>query len=461
MSQYQKTIYIFTRDLRLDDNIALINALKKSVYVIPVFIFNPKQIGSSNKYKSDKCIQFMCESLDELNNELRHKNTKLFMFHDNPENVVKNMIHDDIEIECVIMSSDYTPFAIERENKIKEICEKNNISFEKYENHMLTGADQVLKKDGTMYQKFTPYYRNAILINVNNIIKNLHGNYITNKYRIQHEYKGDIHKFYKFDEKTLVQGGRNKALQIIKKIKNFDNYDKTRDYPSENTTLLSAYLKFGCVSVREVYRKFKKYLTSTNKLFVQLYWRDFYMALIYHYPQHLLYKNQEELYSIRWQNRTDYFNYWCLGNTGIPIIDAGMRQLNTTGWMHNRVRMIVANFLIKILHIDWRWGEQYFAQKLVDYDVFNNNGGWGWSSSFIADSQPYFRVFNPWRQTEKYDKNCEYIKTWIPELRQVPEKDILKWDIMHKNYNINYPKPIIMDIKKEARKTIQLYKQKK
>lgn len=451
---------MFTRDLRLEDNTSLIEALKKSEEVIPIFIFNPMQV-TNNTYKSDNCVQFMCETLDELDKELHKKGSKLFYFYGEPGKIINSLLKNDSDIQAVFCNMDYSPFARKRSSSILKVCEKNKVTFTSLEDYMLTSAEAVTKPDGSPYVKFTPYHRAAKKKDIREITKNNFSNYVSNRYKVKHEYTKDIHDFYTKNPNLLVHGGRDNALKILSEIKEFDDYNKTRDYPTQQTTQLSAYLKFNCVSIREVYYTFKKKLKSTNNLFTQLYWRDFYMSIIYWFP-HAVGNPMKLNYHIKWENNKTWFEKWKMGKTGIPIVDAGMRQMNETGWMHNRLRMIVANFLIKILHIDWMWGEKYFAQSLVDYDIYNNNGGWQWSSSTGSDSQPYFRIFNPWRQAEKFDKECEYIKKWVPELKDIPNKDILKWDTTYSNYKeAKYPKPIILDIKKQVKKTMDLYEKRK
>ena len=253
-----------------------------------------------------------------------------------------------------------------------------------------------------------------------------------------------------------MHGGRKNGLVILKKIKNFKNYDNKRNLLTYETTKLSAYIKFGCVSIREVFKAIKK--TGSKDLIRQLYWRDFYYNILFFFP-HVFGNALKTKYSkIIWPNNKSYFEKWKKGKTGFPVIDACMRQLNTTGFMHNRGRLIVSNFLIKLLLIDWQKGEKYFAQKLVDYDPAVNNGNWQWSASTGADSQPYFRIFNPWLQSKKFDKDCKFIKKWIPELQEVKATDIHKWDTKYQVYNgIKYPEPII-NYKKMRVLCLALYK---
>jgi len=459
-------IFIFTRDLRLEDNIPLIQALKDNNYVLPIFIFNPEQITDDNSYKSNNCVQFMIECLDDLDNTLKKKKSRLFYFYGDTSDIIKKIIKksDKYEFKSVYISQDYSFFAKKREKDLQKICRELNINLFIIENHMLTGVDKVKKDNGEYYKKFTPYYNNAKNIEKLKPVKNTKYNYIKQSYSFNFEYDKDIHKFYIKNNNILVRGGRINALKILKKIKNFKNYNTEREIPSiRGTTYLSAYLKFNVISIREVYAYFIKTLSRNNKLFTQLYWRDFYMHIMYHYNP--IKSNRK--YDIKWENNANWIKKWKYGTTGIPIIDAAMTQMNTCGWMHNRCRMIVSNFFIKIMRCDWTIGEKYFAQMLVDYDFCNNNGGWNWSASafsgfeFSLDSQPYFRVFNPWRQAETYDAECTYIKKWLHQLKDVPVKDILNWNdskIREKYKHIDYPKPMIEDIQEEFKKTLNLIK---
>jgi deoxyribodipyrimidine photo-lyase len=463
------SLFIFTRDLRLEDNTGLIMALKNSNNVIPAFIFDSNQISEANSYKSNNCVQFMMESLNELNESLEEKGSRLFYFYTSDyEKTIINIIKksNKYEIKSIYISMDYTPFAKKRQNLLKKICDKLNLDLYVIEDHMLTGYDDVKKNDGTYYVKFTPYYRAALKHKINSPVKNKYKNYVKKSYKIDGEFDGKKESFYKENNNIMVRGGRSNALRILKKIKNYKDYNTEREIPSHNgTTKLSAYMKFNVISIREVYETFKDSLLKSNKLITQLYWRDFYMQIMNNFE--ILKQPTNKEYNIKWENNPTYIKKWKTGTTGIPIIDAAMNEMNTTGWMHNRCRMIVSNFLIKILRCDWMIGEKYFAQSLVDYDYSNNKGGWLWNCgsknlsglSFSLDSQPFFRVFNPWRQAENFDPECEYIKKWIPQLKDVPNKDILKWDETYQNYKkIDYPKPIVDDIQAEFKKTLNLIK---
>lgn len=452
--QYRLSIFIFTRDLRIIDNTTLLYASSISETILPIFIFNPDQLDKSNKYKSNNCVQFMMECLDNLNESLNKINSKLFFFYGKHEIVIKDLLKN-MEIDAVFMNKDYSPYAINREEKIKKVCEKNNIYFDSLDDYLLT--HNIKNGEGDTYTKFTPFYNKAKKQKIKEPITTKIKNFIEKKIKIKNEYKNNYHNFYKVNNDIAVNGGRDNALNILKNLKNFKNYNKERDYFNTETTHLSAYLKFNVVSIREVYYEIKNILGSKNKLLVQLYWRDFYMLIMQSYPHVIGGAMKEKYNKLKWNNDRDLFELWKNGETGYPIIDAGMRQLNKTGWMHNRARMIVSSFLVKVLHIDWRFGELYFAQKLVDYDVSNNSGGWQWSASTGADSQPYFRYFSPFAQSEKYDPECKYIKKWIPELKNVNNKDIHKWDETFSKHKIKYSKPIVKDIGKEIEKTIKWY----
>ena len=458
---YDLSLFIFTRDLRLVDNTSLNLALKNSKKVIPIFILNPSQLNEKeNSYKSDNCVQFMMECLDELNSDLKKIDSRLFYFYGDNETIIKKIIKY-ADIQAIYINRDYTPFAKKREKEIEKICNLNKINFICEEDYMLTGSNTVLKGDGTTYLKFTPYYRAAQKIKKRKVDTKKYTNYISKTTKFPFEYKKSIHEFYEENDNVWVRGGRKNALNILKKIKNYKNYNKDREIPSLlGTTSLSAYLKFNVVSIREVFETFTSKLASSNHLITQLYWRDFYMQIM---ANHDVIKSamKESYNTIKWENNAGLIKKWKEGKTGIPIIDAAMRQMNTTGWMHNRCRMIVSNFFVKIMRCDWMIGEKYFAQNLVDYDPANNNGGWQWSASTGTDSQPYFRVFSPWRQAETYDKECEYIKRYVPELKDVPNKVILKWDELWEDYkNISYPKPMIQDIQDEFKKTLKLYQKR-
>jgi len=450
---YKKSLFIFRRSLRLHDNIGLSAALKESKKVIPIFIFTPEQL-IKNPYKSNNAVQFMIESLSDLDLALRDKGSKLFYFFGKPDEVIKGLIEND-GIDAVFVNRDYTPYAIVRDEKIATVCKKNEVAFCSYEDILLNHVGSTLTASDKPYQKYTPYFNKARKLKVTKPMHNTHKNYISQRYKLIHEYKGDPAEFYKKNQKASVRGGRKNALKILKQINNFKNYDKKRNFLTYQTTLLSAYIKFGCVSIREVFYAIRA--IRSRDLLRQLYWRDFYYNIAFFFPHVFKGPMKEKYAKISWKNNRSWFETWKKGITGFPIVDACMREINTTGYMHNRGRLIVSNFLIKILLIDWKKGEKYFAIKLIDYDPSVNNGNWQWSASCGADSQPYFRIFNPWAQSKRFDPDCTYIKKWIPQLQEVKPADIHNW---YKKYNlyrsISYPRPIV-DYNQQRKKALNLY----
>lgn len=359
IKKYKYSIHIFTRDLRIHDNTCLNYLLKNSEYVIPIFIFTPEQI-TNNKYKSNNSIQFLCESLIELKKEIH-----VGIFYGEYIQILTKIIKN-INVNAIGITKDYTPFSIKRESYIESFCLNNNIEYICIEDYMLTGINIIKNKSNNFYKKFTPYYNTAKEYNVKKC------EYITSNNFFKLNNNMDLTKLYIKNNNTIQKGGRIHALKILKN-NDMNNYDKNRNFLNYNTSLLSPYIKFGCISIREVYFSIKN--IDFRK---QLYWRDFYYTIAYHYPH--VFGNNMNKKNIKWIFDENKFNLWKNGKTGFPIVDAGMIQLNTIGYMHNRTRLITSNFLIKILHIDWKYGELYFAQKLVDYDPMLNNGNWQWLS---------------------------------------------------------------------------------
>lgn len=448
-----KSLFIFRRDLRLEDNAGLIEALKSSEKVVPCFIFDPRQIEST-EYKSENALQFMIESLKDLENQLENKGGKLYLFYGKAEDVVKQLIKNE-GIDAIFVNRDYTPFSIQRDSKIKQVCENKNIGFYKYPDSLLNEPEDVLKDDGKPYTIFTAFFRKASKIPVRKSQKNRYDNFYKKPINLErHEIYPKILK--EENERIYVRGGRSECLKKLGNLKRFKDYGKERDYPAKQmTTGLSAHNKFGTCSIREVYHAIRDSLGPTHPLIRQLYWRDFFTHVCYHFP-HVFGKSFHRKFDeIKWSYDREKFSAWCEGRTGFPIVDAGMRELNTTGFMHNRARLIVSSFLTKDLHIDWRWGEKYFATKLVDYDPAVNNGNWQWSASTGCDAQPWFRIFNPWLQQRRYDPECTYVKKWVPELRELSAKEIHNPERLAKGVT-GYLEPILVH-SEEARKTKAIY----
>lgn len=451
-------LFIFRRDLRFNDNLGLNHAIKYSkkhkCKLMLCFTFTSEQI-KTNPYFSGNAYQFMVESLMKLKN-------KLSVF-DN-----KDFYKDIDNVKAIFFNKDYTPYSIKRDNEIKEYCEKRDIVCEMFEDYTLLPIETIKNQSGNPYNVFTPFYKKC-LEESSKIPKPVTESFKGCKV-VKEEDSLDLDELYKNENKSILsRGGRVNGKKILREIGlgKYKDYVSTRDVPSieEGTTRLSPYLKFGCLSLREVFYTVLKKHGLQHDLIKQLFWKEFYAMITYHYGYVLegMIKDNNKSFNekydkIEWSNNKELYHKWCEGKTGVPIVDAGMRQLNKTGYMHNRLRMITASFLIKDLLVDWREGERYFASRLLDYDPASNNGGWQWVAGSGTDAAPYFRVFNPWLQMKRFDKECKYVKRWIPELKDVPCKDLLEWESNHQNYEVNYPKPIIEDHGKQKGEFIDLYK---
>jgi deoxyribodipyrimidine photo-lyase len=457
VSKYENGLFIFRRDFRVVDNVGLniANTICKRIY--PIFIFTPEQVTGANKYKSTNAVQFMIESLQDLSSQILKMGGHLMCFYGHNNAIVSYLIKQ-LDINVVCFNADYSPYAIQRELGIIQICDKMGIGVEYGHDYYLHPPGSILNGQGETYKKFTPYYNVASKKKVDAPagLRKIH--FATTNKHLQNIISLD-NAFKKFVGKgnpnILVHGGRSNAIKQMRiASKNIAHYAKTRDELSKPTSQLSAYIKFGCISIREVYKAFR----SKKDFIRQLFWRDFYGGILYSFPQVLGHALNPKYDKIKWHHNERWFQAWAKGETGIPIIDASQRQLLQTGWTHNRGRMISSSILIKILLIDWRKGEQFYAQHLVDYDPANNNGGWQFSSGSGADSQPYFRYFNPYMQSKEHDPKCEYIKKWIPELKDIPDKDIHNWDTAwEKHKECGYPKPIV-DYREQKEKSLKMYK---
>ncbi len=468
MKKYNNTIFIFRRDFRLDDNIGLIQSLHDSGIVIPIFILTYEQL-IKNPYKSDNSIQFMMESLDDLYNQLKKKGSKLFYFFGKPHEII-NLLIIKLNIDAIYVNRDYSPYSKLRDEKIQKICNNNKINFHSFEDILLHPVGSIRTNNNNIYVKFTPFFNSAKKNYVFKPIKNNFLNYCSYATKITNEFKGNIHNFYKYNKKIAVNGGRELSIKILNNIHIYKNYNKNRNIMNISTTKLSAYIKFGCVSIREVYYKIKEKLGIKNDLIKQLYWREFYYNITEYNPNILSHDWKEKNFNkkfnkIKWliyetanENQKKQFDAWRTATTGYPLIDACQKELLTTGFMHNRGRLIVGSFLVKNLFFHWAEGEKFFSNHLIDLDLPNNTNNWLWLSSAGVDSQPFFRIFSPILQSKQYDQKCEYIKKWLPELKNVENKHIHEWYKYYKLYsNINYPEPII-DYSISAKKTIEKYK---
>ncbi len=398
------------RDLRLHDNAALFHALQSGFPVLPVFIFDDAILNQLDD-KADKRVDLIYQMLENIQQKLQTSEASIRIFHGSVKQAFETLT-SEYDLKKVFCNRDYEPYALQRDAEIRDFLNSKNIEFHSYKDQVIFEWNEVLKADGTPYTVFTPYSRvwkkqlSEIQIPV----------YPTEKY-FAGFYKSDKKfQFPKLEEigfqKTRVQFQEPKTeIHII------ENYHLTRDTPSleTGTTGLSLHLRFGTVNVRELVKIAK---VSNETWLNELIWREFFMSILMHFPHvaHGAFKKQYD--AIAWRNNEDEFLRWCNGTTGFPIVDAGMRQLNETGLMHNRVRMITASFLVKDLLIDWRWGEAYFASKLLDYDLSANNGNWQWAAGCGCDAAPYFRIFNPAEQTKRYDPELKYIHRWVPEINE-------------------------------------------
>jgi deoxyribodipyrimidine photo-lyase len=465
-------VFVFRRDLRINDNIAFIQAAKSGAKILPVFIFNPQQIDRvSNPYFSSNCVQFMIECLESLSDQLVRKGyDRLHLLYGNDADVL-GAVYKKHQFSSLYTNADYTPFARNRDQALGDWCTTKGIAFHSCQDYTLHGINDIKTGTGKPYAVFTPFYKACVArdVFVPQKAPKAVVEFECKKLPTEISWK-KAHAFYDTNDRVALHGGRKNGLAILKRIANgeFNKYDKDRDdVAAAKTTMASAYLKFGCISVREMYHAVGN---KHHGLVRELYWREFYANVAYHFDHVLRGQlaqadgNQPmkpQYARVAWTQRDEWFDAWTTGTTGFPIVDAGMRQMLATGFMHNRLRMIVSSFLIKDMHIDWRDGERFFASQLIDYDPASNSGGWQWSASTGADSQPYFRIFNPWSQHERFDRDAVYIKRWVPELAAVSPKDLLKWydpKVRAKYQGLQYPAPVL-NHDKERQVALHMYKQ--
>ncbi|AVR46144.1 deoxyribodipyrimidine photolyase [Christiangramia fulva] len=405
MSQ-QVNIFWFRRDLRLDDNTGFLAALKDDLPVLPVFIFDTEILDKLPE--DDARVSFIFDNLQKMRSQLQDEHgSSIAIYYGTPFKIFKNLIQE-FKVNKVFTNRDYEPYAKDRDTGIKEFLGKNNIEFYDFKDQVIFEKNEVVKQDGDPYVVYTPY-------------KNTWKQKFKNTELSFSHTKRYLHKLLqnsRLPNLSLSDMGFKKSqvkvpdFQLTKGL--IKDYEKTRDYPAqEGTSHLGPHLRFGTVSIREVVREADKF---HNKTFLEeLIWREFFMQILYHFPETVTDAFKKKYDRINWRNNEEEFERWKEGKTGYPLVDAGMRQLNKTGFMHNRIRMLVGSFLCKHLLIDWRWGEAYFAEKLLDYEMSSNIGNWQWVAGSGVDAAPYFRIFNPTTQIEKFDKDKEYIKKWVKE----------------------------------------------
>lgn len=424
------TIFWFRRDLRLDDNIGLFHALSSNEEVLPIFIFDEAIL--SQLPKDDARVTFIHDRLTTIHYQLKEIGKSLAVFHGTPIEIFQKLIREQ-KINAVYTNHDYEPYARKRDKEIYQLFKENEIEFKTSKDQVIFEKSEVVKDDGLPYVVYTPYsrkwkekFKTIPLVHYESEKKL---NKITN-----HSYPFLSLKEIGFEPSSIKVAPFDISEKLI------SNYEATRNFPAvKGTSMLGIYLRFGAVSIRKMVAKA---IENKNETFWnELIWREFFMQILWHFP-HTINKSFKEKYdTIRWNNNETDFKNWCKGKTGYPIVDAGMRELNTTGHMHNRVRMIVASFLCKHLLIDWRWGEAYFALKLLDYEQASNVGNWQWSAGSGVDAAPYFRIFNPTEQIKKFDKDWKYIKKWVPEVETSA-----------------YAKPIV-DHKEARERCLKVYKE--
>ncbi|MBK0384116.1 deoxyribodipyrimidine photo-lyase [Pedobacter sp. SD-b] len=405
MDKEKIAIFWFRRDLRVNDNAGLYHALKSGFKVLPIFIFD-KNILDKLEDKDDARITFIYQEIEKLKTQIQKHNSSLLVKYGKPDDVWANIL-SDYEVRAVYTNHDYEPYATERDESLNQYFSKKDIPFYTFKDQVIFEKSEIVKDDGDPYVVFTPYKKKWLAKLKDFYIKP----YPTEKYLTE------FIPVKSFDLPTLKSLGFEKSTQHFpdKEFKNvLKNYGVDRDYPAKDaTSRLSVHLRFGTVSIRNLVKVAQK--EKSDVWLSELIWRDFYFSIIYHFPHSAKDSFRKEYDQIKWRNNEKEFEAWCHGKTGYPIVDAGMRQLNETGFMHNRIRMVVASFLTKHLLIDWRWGERYFARKLLDYELSSNVGGWQWAAGSGVDAAPYFRIFNPYEQVKKFDKDHKYIKEWVPE----------------------------------------------
>lgn len=423
------SVFWFRRDLRLNDNAGLYQALRSGNKVLPLFIFDTDILEDLDD-KDDRRVCFIYDELSRLRQELLSIGGSMLVQTGRPIEVFRQ-IGETYELRSVFTNQDYEPYARKRDGEISEFLEQQGIPFHSCKDQVVFEKNEILKDDGRPYTVFTPYSRKWLAkLSESSLVFS----FAEKEYRNFH--KGDF-AFPELSEIGFRRVEYDAGMRVLDK-ELAGSYDRTRDRPDlEGTTRLSVHLRFGTVSPREIAREAKDLNTT---LLSELIWREFFQCLLWHFPHTVNSAFKPAYDNIAWRNDEAGFEKWCKGQTGYPIVDAGMRQLEQTGWMHNRVRMITASFLCKHLLIDWRWGEAWFARKLMDYELASNVGNWQWAAGCGADAAPYFRIFNPYTQQEKFDPEYNYARRWIAEF-DTP----------------SYPAPIV-DHKEARERCLRTYK---
>lgn len=430
MKQSKVSIFWFRRDLRLEDNHSLFHALSAAYPVQPVFIFDEHILQKLNDPK-DARVHFIHQELHRLQKQLQERGATLDVRIGKPLDIWQQLL-TDYDIARVYANKDYEPYARERDKSVYDLLNDHGITFKAKKDHVIFEKGEVVKADGKPYTVYTPYSKQwKQKLSTEHLQEYASGS--TDNWHQVNQIDIPALNSFGFKPSDIPLPDRIPDLKVIEK------YHDTRDFPAVNgTSRLGLHLRFGTISIRQLVRQTQN---VNVKYLNELIWRDFYQSILWHFPEVVNHNFSRKYDGIQWRNDEQEFQNWCEGNTGYPIVDAGMRELNATGYMHNRVRMIVASFLTKHLLIHWSWGEAYFAEKLLDFELASNNGGWQWAAGTGVDAAPYFRVFNPYIQTEKFDPKLNYIRKWVPEFQ-----------------SLNYPKPIV-DHKMARERAIATYKE--
>jgi deoxyribodipyrimidine photo-lyase len=399
-------VFWFRRDLRLEDNAGLYHALQSGWKLLPLFIFDTSILSQLDD-KSDRRVDFIHQALTLLQSQLEAMGSSLIVKTGKPLDIFKLLVID-LDVKAVYCNRDYEPYALEREGAIRNLLEKKDIEFHSFKDQVIFEADEVLKSNGEPYTVFTPYSR----IWKQKLTLESYNPYPSENLKDQF-IKTEKHVIPELEELGFHKTGLTYRAPVVNKNV-IRTYDETRNFPAiEGSSRLSVHIRFGTISIR----KLVSMAVELNETWLnELIWREFFMSILFHFPEVEKHPFKKKYEAIDWRNNEEEFERWCDGKTGYPLVDAGMRQLNETGRMHNRVRMVAASFLTKHLLIEWRWGEAYFATKLLDYDLSANNGNWQWAAGCGCDAAPYFRIFNPMEQTKKFDPQLKYIHRWVKEL---------------------------------------------
>lgn len=473
-------IHIFRRDYRIHDNTTLIKAASAYDIIIPIFIFTDKQINpDKNSYRSDNAVQFLCESLVDLDKQLREHQSQLYIFYGKDDmDTLESLIHTlaSHQLKAISFNADYTKYSRERDARITELCKSKNLECLTIDDICLHPPGEILTSTKKVYTKFTPFWRAGMASSIRKPVVNPAKNYIQpsspiakamNKLShwitIEDVMKPEGRILGKHNPHLIQNGGREHGLAILKRITDWKDYDDQHDRLTYATTHLSAFNKFGCVSIREVFHTMTNKLGKESGVVRQLFWRDFFYHLSHANPEIYVHSLNPKYRNIQWQRNPSGFQAWAKGETGFPIVDACMRELNTTGYMHNRGRLIVSNFLCRLMHQDWRLGERYFATRLYDYDPAQNNFGWqvsGANSSGTTSRPLEQTILNPWIQSAQFDPKGEYIKKWCPELADVNPRDLHRWheqNTIWLDKGVQYIAPIL-DYKTEKENNLKMYR---